>query len=404
MIVKDELNTYGILNSDGVAQPAENEGRVSFDNDKRGFIRESVTADQGELSRVTETFDDPIGASEDNSPQDLSQTDLSSASSASSSASASSSSASAASASVGGGVGALAGVAATSVVAAAVVVAAFVSSLVISLSLVMANMYSLVFGVTLTGADERDFETPIYAVLTGDGVTIEQEVHPDTALLTFDGLEPGKEYRLTVKNAEKIFTEITACTTTEPNDKGQVVSSLQGTDVFVTVKDVKLGASEYYTLVAKDAQGLVLFSKDGVAAPAEYSFKLDKPKDVYFYLTVSGKTYALSEVLLPDYDFDKGVWNWADDYSSVTASFPDKRGGESLVLEASVTRKKTDPTCEEAGSYAYTAKVTYDGKTYTCPERPSVSIPALEHEYVISEEDGQMILTCTRCGDRYAND
>ena len=106
--MKDELNTYGITNSDGVTPPAENEGKVSYDNDKPDFIRESATADLGETSRVSETFDDPKeSSSEDESSLDYSQQDLSSASSsASSTASASTSAASAASASVGGGLGA----------------------------------------------------------------------------------------------------------------------------------------------------------------------------------------------------------------------------------------------------------------------------------------------------------
>ena len=402
--MKDELNSYGITNADGVSAPAENEGKVSFDNDKRGFISESVTSEQDETAHVSESFDDPSARSEDDSPRYDSNTDLSSASSsASTTASASTSAASAASASVGGGLGALAGVVGTSVVAAVVVVATFVSTLAITLSLVLANMFSLTFEVTMTGADEKDFETPIYAVLTGENVYMEQEVKADTTLLTFDDLEPGKEYRLTVKNQEKVFAEVTAFTATEPVDRGELVSSLNGKDVSVTVTRVELKATEYYTLIAKDAKGNVVYKKDGMEAPAEYTFTLDKEKDVYFYLMVNGKTYAFSQALTPSYDLDNGVWNWSDDRLSATAAFPDVRGGhEDLVLNATVTSKTTEPKCLEDGSVVYTAKVEYQGKSVT--KKETVVLTAVGHDYeIISDGENGTTYVCSQCGDTYTD-
>ncbi|MBQ9369533.1 MAG: hypothetical protein IJU10_00490 [Clostridia bacterium] len=396
--MKDELNTYGITNADGVAPSAENEGKVAFDNDKPGFIRESVTSEQDEMAHVSESYGDQAGASEEGgSDEEYSEQDLS----ATSSTASASSSAASASASIGSGLGALAGVVATSVVAAVVVVAVFISTLAISLSLLMADMHSLVFGVTITGAAEEDFAQPIYAVLTSDdGSYFEQEVKQDTALLTFEGLEPGREYRLTVKNETKVFAEVTAFTPTEPNEKGTLLSSMQGTDVRVSVQSVKLKSTEYYSLTAKDAQGNVLFAKDGMDAPAEYRFELTEPKDVYFYLTVGGSTYALSQCLLPDYDLTNGVWSWSDDLLTANATFTDKRGGEPLVLTATVTRKKVEPTCEEEGAYVHTAKVEYAGKTYTA--KASLPIAAYEHNYVLDPTGGTY--TCTRCGDSYTNE
>ena len=396
--MKDELNTYGITNADGVAPSAENEGKVAFDNDKPGFIRESVTSEQDEMAHVSESYGDQAGASEEGgSDNSYSEQDLS----ATSSTASASSSAASASASIGSGLGALAGVVATSVVAAVVVVAAFVSSLVISLSLLMADMYSLTFGVTITGADERDFEQPIYAILTGEDTYLEQEVKQDTVLLTFDGLEPGKEYRLRVKNAEKVFDEVTAFTTTEPNDKGEIVSRMQGTDVFVTVNRVNLRSSEYYTVIAKDTNGKVVFSKDGMDEKAEYTFKVDEPKDLYLYLTVSGKTYAVSQVEVPLYDLQNGVWLWNDDYTAATVSFADTRGGEDLILTASVTRKRTEPDCEVDGSIVYTAKVTYEGKTYT--DKKTTVLESLGHDYEGTVTGREITYTCSRCGDTYTD-
>jgi len=400
--VKNELNNYNITNADSSKQRFANEGKLSFDNDKRGFIRENAASDVDESARITETFDEKTDLPTEekwDGGQEPSITDASSASSASTASSA----ASAASASVGGSVGALAGVVASSVAAAVVVVAVFISTLAISLSLLMADMHSLVFGVTITGAAEEDFAQPIYAVLTSDdGSYFEQEVKQDTALLTFEGLEPGREYRLTVKNETKVFAEVTAFTTTKPNEKGTLLSSMQGTDVRVSVQSVKLKSTEYYSLTAKDAQGNVLFAKDGMDAPAEYRFELTEPKDVYFYLTVGGSTYAVSQCLLPDYDLTNGVWSWSDDLLTANATFTDKRGGEPLVLTATVTRKKVDPTCEKDGAFVYTAEVSYKGKTVT--DKQSTVIESLGHDYEGVYDGTTFIYTCSRCGDTYTNE
>ncbi len=386
--MKDELNNYNIANSDGASLHCENDGKLFFENDASDYIREGAKSEEKELSGVSESFDSPKALSEEGGAEENVKINLSS--------SASSSTASA-SASAGGGLGALAGAVATGVVAAVVVVAVFVSTLAITLSLVMADMHSLTFGLAMTGAQEEDFAEPIYAILTSeDGAYWEQEVKRDTVLLTYDDLEPGKEYRLTVKNAEKVFAEVTACTTTTPNDKGDIVSYMQGTDVFVTVRRVDLKAREFYTLVAKDAQGNVVFSKDGVEPFAEYKFTLDEPKDLTFYLMVGGKTYALSQIKLPDYDFDHGVWSWSEDFSDATVAFADKKGGEALVLTATVTRKRVDPTCEEDGSLDYTAKAVYEGKSYT--DKKSTLLEALGHNYEWSDDGAY---TCSRCGDSY---
>lgn len=389
--MKDELNNYNIANSDGISPRCDNDGKVAFDNDASDYIREDAKSKQPEFSGVSEAFDDSPAVSEEDGSQGNMETSLSSSSSAAS-----------ASASAGGGVGALAGVVASSVAAAVVVVAVFLSTLAISLSLVIADMHSLVFGVTMTGAQEEDFETPIYAVLTSDdGTHLEQEVKRDTVLLTFDDLEPGREYRLIVKNEQKVFDEITCFTTTQPNQKGEIVSSMRGNDVFVTVRKADLKASEHYTLIAKDAQGNTVFSKDGVEPFAEYTFKVDKPKALYFYLMVGDKTYAISQIELPDYDFDSGVWSWSEDFSGATVTFADKKGGAPLVLTATVTRKRTEPTCDKDGSLAYTAKAVHEGKTYTQTE--TVVLESLGHNYLAVYEDGEITYTCSRCGDTYTN-
>ena len=391
--MKDELNSYGIINSDGVSQSFVNEGKVSFDNDRTDYISEWEKSAQGEMISVSETYDDQKVVREEESEGDNANIDLS----------LSSSTASATSASIGGGVGALAGAVAAGVAAAVVVVAAFLSTLTINLSLLMASMTSLTFKVEMSGAQEEDFVKPIFAVLTGDdGVYLEQEIKQDSLLLTFDNLESGKEYFLTVKNEEKVFAEVSAFTATEPNDKGDIVSRMQGTEVVVSVRKAELKANEFYTLIAKDAKGNVVFSKDGVDTSAEYTFTVDEPKDLYFYLMVNGKTYAVSQILLPDYDFAGGVWTWNDDFTAATVTFTDTKGGESLVLNATVTRKTVEPACEEDGSITYTAETTYQGKNYT--DKKIVVLESVGHEYEgVLGEDGRITYTCPRCGDTYTD-
>ncbi len=93
--MKDELNSYGIINSDGVSQSFVNEGKVSFDNDRTDYISEWEKSAQGEMISVSETYDDQKVVREEESEGDNANIDLS----------LSSSTASATSASIGGGGG-----------------------------------------------------------------------------------------------------------------------------------------------------------------------------------------------------------------------------------------------------------------------------------------------------------
>ena len=278
--------------------PIENDGKNagygehirSYDNDNPRYIKEDALSEQEETFRVKESFSEP--ESSYSARREEPSVDLSSAASTSSAASAASA--------VGGSIGALAGVVATTVVAAVIVVAAFISTLTINLSLVMSDMYSLVFEVEMHGAQEEDFNNPdnkIYAVLTADdGTRREQEIKIDTSHLTFDALAPGKEYTIAIKNSEKTFTEKSYFTATKPVEKGEVLTSMLDSVVLVSVKDVKLGKNEYYTITVKDAQGNVVYSKDGVDPNAEYSFTMSEPKSLFVSVAVNGKAFALSEI------------------------------------------------------------------------------------------------------------
>ena len=389
---KSELNNYGISNPDGFETSRLDARRQKYDNDNPKHVKENALSGQKESDRVPETFDDPLVVAEEKAEESL-NTELSTETSSASSSMAS------ASASAGGGLGALAGVVAASVVAAVVVVAVFVSTLMITLSPTLVDMNRLIFEVNITGAQEEDFQKPIYAILTGeDGTRLEQEIDPERLTITFDGLEKGTEYLVVVKNEDKVFFERTYCTATEPVEKGYIVSSMEGTTVFVEVREAALKAGEYYTLVAKDAQGNVVFTKDGVEADKKYEFTVSEPQNLYFSLSVDGKTYAVDQIELPVYDFDNGVWVWGNDNRTATVTFADKRGGDPLVLQATVTKKKVvKATCEGFGSDLYTAKATYQGKSFT--EEKTVEVDPEGHTYVYSYETG--MFECSVCGDAY---
>lgn len=171
----------------------------AYDNDSPRFIKENTLSKQTETYRVKELSDEVEQAQkgqslrvEDSEDQDNSilQEGAQSASSAMSSIAST----------IGSGIGALAGAVATAVVAAVVVVVAFVSTLTINLSLFMADTDSLVFEVEMRGAQEEDFQDPIYAVLTSDdGTYIEKQITLDDVYLTYNDLQPGKEYFIKIK-------------------------------------------------------------------------------------------------------------------------------------------------------------------------------------------------------------
>ncbi len=396
MIMKERINDYGINNPDGFDLNIQEARVQKYDNDSPKYIKENSLKEQGETTRVNENFQVNMEA-EDNDKKSAS-IELTSEASSSSSAMAS------ASASVGGSVGALAGVVAASVVAAVVVVAVFLSNLAISLSLIMADMHQIVLEVEMTGAQEEDFANPIFAILTGDDdVYQEQTVDPNNLTIVFDNLQPGTRYKVIVKNEEKVFFESYYFTSTTSADKGEIVSRMEGNDVYVTVQNAHLKSTEYYTLIAKDGNGNIVYQIEGVEAFNEYHFTVNEPKNLYFYLMVNGKTYAIDRIELPEYDFDNGVWVWEDDNLAATVTFVDKKGGKALTLDATITKKTTEATCDEDGSIVYTAKATYEEKSFI--QKQTIVLEAHGHNYEGTYgDDGHITFECTVCGDTYTDE
>ena len=354
----------------------------AYDNDSPRFIKENSLSKQTETYRVKELSDEveqaqkgqslKIDNSEDQDNSILQEGAQSASSAMSSIAS-----------TIGSGIGALAGAVATAVVAAVVVVVAFVSTLTINLSLFMADTDSLVFEVEMRGAQEEDFQDPIYAVLTSDdGTYIEKQITLDDVYLTYNDLQPGKEYFIKIKNSEKVFIEKSFFTNKEKIDRGQLITSSKGTLVSVAVRDVVLQQGEYYTLEVKDDKGNVVFTVDSVDPNAEFSFEVLEETGLVCSLSVSGKSYAISQLEVksgPQYDFENPIWTWAEDKSFAQVTFNDLNGGESLVLDAQMTIKTTDPTCTEDGLIEYFAEAIFEEHNFN--DSKEKTIAALGHDY-----------------------
>ena len=356
--MKDELNQINITNEGKSSEYGEHIRK--FDNDDPRFIKEDALSGQAESFRAQESFEtEPSSRTE--IPGEIGGEDLSSAAS-----SAASSSVGSVASSIGSSFGALAGVMATSVVAAVVVVVAFISSLVIDLSLVMSDMYSLVFEVQMSGEQEEDFVDPILAVLTGeDGTYQEQEVKADTLYLTFGDLQPGKEYTVRIKNSEKIFVEKSYFTAKTAVDRGSISAESKGGEVTVKVQSATLKAGEYYTLVAKDEQGNVVFTKDGVDPDAEYNFALPEAQNLYFSLSVGGKAFAVSQLEIeqqPKVEPQPAVHTHT--YGELIPA---------VAPMCSTSGMAAHYYCEECGKYFD------ENKTETTEE--ALTIPATGHDY-----------------------
>ena len=424
--MKSELNNYGIKNPDGMIRNRFNEVRNTFANDGRRFVGETPLRGQREVNKTAENFDfrktpqkaaAPTGQPSASTfsdlqtaaDQTLAATSSTTASTASGTAAASASAsatatatgtasaagaaaagATAATATVATGAATAAGAIAATVATAALVVAVFVSTLAINLSLLLAGMTSLIFRVDMTGAQDEDFETPIYATITdGDEYFAQQQVYRDTLLLTFEGLEPGTEYTVTVKNEEKIFFEKTYVTATEEVERGFLSAWNEGNEIFIIVEGVILADKERFTVTAKDDRGNVIFARDGVEEFAEYSFKLDKPRNLFFTLLVGGEVAAATEIRMPEfeseYDFENAYWSWSDDGTYATVSFENFFGGEPLQLTAEITENvDLEPTCETEGQMTCYASATIGDRDYS--DERTVILSALGHAYTAEFE------------------
>ena len=92
------------------------------------------------------------------------------------------------------------------------------------------------------------------------------------------------------------------------------------------------------------------------------------------------------------HDYVLSGWTWTG-YTAAKATFTDKNGGAPIELDATITSKRTEPSCTEAGKVVYTATVTLNEKKYT-DEKTEV-LTALGHDLVHHDAKAP---TCTAIG------
>ena len=400
--MKEEHSQIKINNPDGLDRTGYAEGQRRFFNDSSNFIREHSLQNLGEAAAPKEHF---TASAEKNiskhrrtmggttPPTDNAGSGTETSAPASSSpapvAKTTETATRSIAAAMGGGVTAIAGVVAASVVTAVIVVTTFLAVLGVNLSLVMADYTSLTFRLELVTEGEGELEDPYYqATISGNGVSESLTVMAGE-LFTFAGLEPDKEYLVTIKNGEgEVQVEQSFCTAAKPIEKGTLTVLISDAEVSIFVQGVPLKPSEFYTVTAKNEKGDTLFVTDDVAKEKTFTFRLNSPAKVSVTLSVGGKTQAVEEFewggepepepLPPEYDFDGGVWSWTGT-SAASVSFPDKNGGDPLTVAATIADSETPATCETDGAVVHTATATYDGRTFT--DRKTDVLTAFGHDY-----------------------
>ena len=429
--MKEERNQIKINNPDGFDQGGYGECRRRFNNDSSGFIREHSLAGVEESAKPKEHFNatetrggrgrrhaadngpkKPTGANAQTggaaAPQGGTDSPAAALSSPGASSQAGAVVTNSVAAAVGGGVTAFTGVIAATVVTAVLVVTTFLAVLGVNLSLVMADYTSLTFRLELVTEGEGELEDPYYeASISGNGVSQSLTVMAGE-LFTFEGLEPDKEYLVTIKNGEgEVQVEQSFCTAAKPIEKGTLTVSVSDAEVSVFVQGVPLKSSEFYTVTAKNEKGDVLFVADDVAQEKTFTFRLNSPAKVSVTLSVGGKVQAISETewggtpapepepepepVPPDYDFENATWQWAVDYTAAL-TVADKNGGDSLVLPATVQRTQTEAYCLKNSFFVYTATVTRDETEFQDVKYVEIENSALGHICIFEYFDWEPVV------------
>ena len=383
--MKSELNDYKITNSDGIIK-YDNEGKKRFDNDNPHYIKENSLSSQDENFREIESFGLEKDENNDKVKNQKTSNNVSKTTSQTSTASTSTATSTVASSTsaISGSIGSLVGGVVSSIATVVIVVAAFVSIMTINISLVMASANSLVFQIEITNAQKEDFENPVYAILKGDGYLQTQEISMDSVYLTFEDLEAGKEYVITIKNDEKVFAEKSYITATNDIQRGFIEAWNEEGTVYALVNVRELKSDEFYTFTATSSSGKVLFKDSDIRPEKEYSFDIESPDTLTFTLSINGKICCFEQLTIypePEYDFTQGTWSWSNDYLTAYISFPENNGGEPLTYEAFVQEYETPATCEQMGSIVYTASVYVEEADEMFSDEQTVELTPTGHDY-----------------------
>ena len=124
--------------------------------------------------------------------------------------------------------------------------------------------------------------------------------------------------------------------------------------------------------------------------------------EMTYTCTRCGDSYT--EVVAPiDHAWGEPVWEWAEDYSSATATFICERGCgyQEVFTDREIASEETQhASCTQEGKFDHTASVTFNGNEYTdtvTQTTPFVHVTSEEDTYIMGNEHHWKL--CTRCGE-----
>ncbi|MCD8085029.1 MAG: hypothetical protein LUF28_01630 [Clostridiales bacterium] len=111
------------------------------------------------------------------------------------------------------------------------------------------------------------------------------------------------------------------------------------------------------------------------------NFAADHVRDSDYTTTAFTTAYPVSDSdCSADHSWGTPGFNWAEDYSTCTATFTCSAGDGTVTVDCTVTSGGKDATCTTDGSKTYTATCTFNGTTYT-DTTESETIPATGHNW-----------------------
>ncbi len=210
----------------------------------------------------------------------------------------------------------------------------------------------------------------------------------DVSVLGWEGVDiSGGTIELASEQQSAILARDGALNVTGENTTVTASSSSTEVATIRNFRDGGLHLDAYVTAVntvgkpfegVKKDGSVAITLGDGFESDGLDIFTTDDGHSYFIPAGGDGNTPVTGSVDICKHVWGTPVWNWTEDYSSATATFTCTANPEHMqTVEAEVTSKTTDATCDEDGETAYTASVTFAGTVYT--DEKKVEIPATGH-------------------------
>ncbi len=169
-----------------------------------------------------------------------------------------------------------------------------------------------------------------------------------------------------------------------------------------------------YLITAKvDDTYYALYPSTSTGSAYAHVIKIEPEKE-YIQLAITGVAPGTTDLMaggvvyrITVSGYLAPVFNWAEDYTSATATFNHTDGSSQTVNCTVSSRTEIEAGCTSDGKMIYTASVEFNGKTYT--DTREAVIPSSGHSYgepvfQWSEDHSACTasVTCSECGDSKA--